>query len=328
MLEANSRYRGTIVAAMFCAFPIGYMVFSLLTLFTKDVSILTSICLISNLAASLLPCLFFQESPMYLIEKKVSFSRVLHVLNRIRAMNGRTLNNGLLTLLKANLQARTATDAIEGHNPLVPKVVEVPKEWKEKSIVGRFFCTWVYLYQFIILSLIGGFINCVYFAITLKISKLTSASVTVNGLIFALISLASTLLILPFGATLPRRLSLWLGQLVILAGCLVLFVFDWFDYKTGTLCEVLQGIITTVFIGGVMYTLFTPYFYYVTELFPVELRGTANALVNFCSLLLSMTAPFLYKFADDRRYNGIEATCIFGLVSLPLTFFLRETVVG
>ena len=207
------------------------------------------------------------------------------------------------------------------------KVTLEAEEQREMSIVSRFFCSWVYMYQFIILSLVGGMINCVYFAMTLKISKLTPASVTVNGLIFALISLASTLIILPFGASLPRRLSLWIGQLVIILSCLVLFLFDWFDFRSGTASEVLQGIITSVFIGGVMYSLFTPYFYFVTELYPVELRGTANALINFFSLLLSMAAPFLFKFADDRRFNGIESTSILGLVSLPLTFFLRETVV-
>ncbi len=309
---------------MFCAFPLGYMAFSGITLFTTDVSLLAAGCLLSNLLAGLAPCLLLQESPLYLVDQRQNDSRVLRVARRIRSTNGLPASEELLAQLQADLLERSQAE--QRGDPGAMKASVRGAGPDGRGILRRFFCTWDYFFQFAVLSLVGGMINCVYFAITLKISKLTAASVTVNGLIFASISLASTLLMLPFGAALPRKLLLWAGQLVILASCLLLLGFDLLGFKSGTAAEAIKGVITAGAIGGVMYALFTPYFYLVTELFPADLRGTANALINFFSLLLSMAAPFLFKFADDRGFNGIEATSVLGLVSLPLTFFLRETV--
>ncbi len=313
---------------MYCAFPVGYMIFSTITFYTKNVPLLTYICLGTNMIGGLAPCVFLQESPMYLFEMKAEPSKILRVMSKIRSINGQKANDELLSQLSTDLQARNEVEKNQAQLVRKTSVKGKEESSNEKSILGKFFCTWKYLFQFIALSLIGGMMNCVYFAITLKISKLTSASITVNGLIFAGISLVSTLLMLPFGASLPRKLLLLLGQLVIMASCLVLFVFDLFDLKTGVTIDVIKGVIIAVVIGGVMYAMFTPYIYFVSELFPADLRGTANALTNFFSMLLSMSAPFLFKFGDDRGFNGIEATSILGLVSLPLTFFLRETVGG
>jgi len=87
-----------------------------------------------------------------------------------------------------------------------------------------------------------------------------------------------------------------------------------------------QTAVAIIFCGTTFSALFTIFFLYVTELFPVELRGTASSIVLLVSNILSTVTPILAVASAKYKVHFLVGCSVVGIISIPLTFGLRETL--
>ena len=201
------------------------MTISLLSFTTESLGLLFGITIGLNVAVILLPLFFMKETPMHLLEKREREERFSRVLRYIRRIN----NGGKKTSKKDEdskhenlfLAIRNKWETMERVNSLISKNVDGLNKSK-KGIISLFLSEWRYVYQLVILTLVGGVINIVYFSVSMNISSITPGSFTTNGIIQSSVYLVSTLLILPISGKIKRRKALVVFQLIILAAALAL----------------------------------------------------------------------------------------------------------
>ena len=68
-----------------------------------------------------------------------------------------------------------------------------------------------HLYKIATLSLVGGFINVVFFSIAIHLDILGAGDIVVNGLVFSAICTACVLLSLPYASRMRRKAALVVG---------------------------------------------------------------------------------------------------------------------
>ena len=78
---------------------------------------------------------------------------------------------------------------------------------------------------------------------------------------------------------------------MMLIGALILLALSFVD-KTDTILY-LQTVISSVFCGMGFSMLFPIFFLYLSELFPINLRGSANSIILLFSNAISTVVPIL-----------------------------------
>jgi Major Facilitator Superfamily len=310
------------VIGMYIAFPLGNIVFNLMTFAIKSSFGLSLLTVVATFIGSLLPCLLVQESPVFLIRKhKLAKLRV--TLKKIAKFNSLETNKEIDKFIEdvAEIQVQMiSNDNLAGNEQL-------KQDKKDASInpVVVLFTTPQYLYQVIALSFIGGYVYLVYYGIYMNLQVLGTSSIQVSGMAFAGISFFCSICILPFVSGMRRKRWCVSMQLIMILGSLSMVPLSYLDTYDLDIVRYATVFISIFVVGGVMYAMFTPYYYYVSELFPVDLRGTANSAINLLFSLLAMATPFFCTLATDRGYHFLVGCSLMGLVSLPMTLFLRET---
>ena len=72
---------------------------------------------------------------------------------------------------------------------------------------------------------------------------------------------------------------------------------------------------------------FVFFFAYISENFPTRIRGLANALILFSAKMFGAFYPFFKNWSLGRDLHIMCGCCLLTLISLPLTFFGKETLV-
>lgn len=121
-----------------------------------------------------------------------------------------------------------------------------------------------------------------------------------------------------------RKLWIIIFQIciAIAAGILIGLSFlentDWVKLaKTG---------VSAFFIGALMSASFPILFLMIAELFPTEIRGFSNAVILFFGKIAAASAPFLSKLSKDYGFHILVGCSSIVLVTIPLNFFLPETM--
>ena len=323
----NSRLRNLLIVMMFCSYPVGSVFFNLISFYSRSYGFLAVVCLFASVLGTIFSCIALKESPLYLFEKKVSVSKIMIVLNGIRRINtdqSRNKENQNKILIGEEKEEENLREALSR----ATLIEEGPQNRRKSKIriptVIKFFTNVKYIYQFLILSLVSGLINSVFFGIIIKLGSLSGFSITINGIFFAIIELVSTIMMIYVGQRLNMRRSLIGGQSVLMGSAFILVLFAIFELDLLPGVEIAKVIISIVIMGGTMYSLYTPFYQYISELYPADVRGTANSLITFGGMILATTAPFVSKYAEDRNCHFLAGCCVLGLASLPLTFLLQE----
>ena len=268
-----------IVAGWMAAAPLGYMAFCLICLFTKNPEVLSFITMIAMVCSMGFPCLFCVESPQYLLEH-YEIDKMIESVEGIRKFNSKPDNPELKQKI-----LQEATKWVEEERSLQEK------KSKEVTPLWRVLTTRQYLYQVIALSFIAFLLEILYFGVAMNIDSMGTSSATLNGILVSIVQLISSIIVIYKAHKMSRRPWLLILQSVLIV-CGIFLVMLAFMADT-LLKKILIGITTIVLIGGVANATATPFYHYNSELFPVELRGTGNCLVNVIANSLSMVTPFI-----------------------------------
>jgi len=316
---AKTKLRSVTVAFFFLGFCLGCISINLFAYISTEPWFLIGVTLVIFLIFGI-PCLFlFKETPAFKINI-LDVQGFIKIIDEIASINRKDPR------LDAKYSKR-----IDSLNLIIERMKEISKEKKSKNIVERhpvltILCTKQYLYQFVVLSLIGGYLYSVFLGMSSNIQELGIRDIRINGVIFGVTQAIGNLVDIPCPNKMKRRLWNFIFQSFMMTGAIALLVLG-FIFPTKTFGVLLtQSIVSSAFCGTGLSALFPMFFLYVSELHPPELRGTANSLVIFVSNLISIGVPLLAAKSATLGIHFVVGCSIVGVISIPLTLSLKETL--
>lgn len=136
---------------------------------------------------------------------------------------------------------------------------------------------------------------------------------------------AGYLIALPLAHKMKRKLWSIIYQLLTLIGAIVLAFMSKSEQTKEE--KFFETVVSTCWMAVINSAQFPILFLYISELFPTEIRGLANALVLFTGKLLGALSPLLGTLSTSRGYHVLCGCSLFVLLSLPLSFFIKETLI-
>jgi len=320
--KENSKLYQYVVVAMFIGFPIGTAAFCLITYLTIDSDHLALITMISMTIGCMIPVFFVHESPTFLLEK-LHLTALYKNVKEIRKQNKLPADPAKLQQLESEIaQYEKAVKYSLTKRDTGSRFTDT----KKRSALLTILSTPVYLYRVIALSTFGGLLGSIFVGASINLSGLGSSDIRVNGVVFSMVEVVGTLCVLKHAGTMKRRFWGLVGQGTILLLAVILGILCLVLDPDSFLDQFMRVALGAGAIGGVMYALYSPFYYYISELFPVELRGTGNSLVLFVGNLITIATPYLMSMSDELGLHPLIGCSAIALVSIPLTFFLKETV--
>lgn len=174
------------------------------------------------------------------------------------------------------------------------------------------------------LILIGGFQYCLFYGMSINIDSLGLKDIKLNGMLLGVTQAIGYIAVIPFTHRMKRRWWSLTFQGVLLLGALVLLMLSKQEQTSQILFT--QSLVSTLLMASVMSALFPLFFIYITEAFPTEVRGTANALVLFSAKLIGSASPLLLQLSQDLGVHVLVGCALIGTLSFPLTFCMKETL--
>lgn len=175
------------------------------------------------------------------------------------------------------------------------------------------------------MSILASGIYMVFYGLAYSIQDLGLELINYNGIFFGITQSAGYLSILPFAYKMPRKRWMIIFQILILLGASILFFLSIIP-ETDTV-RLMETIVSTCILAAVNSCQFVFLYTYVSELFPIKIRGLANALVLFTGKMIGSTSPFFTSMSKGYGVHILIGCSLITLISLPLTFFLDETLV-
>ena len=174
------------------------------------------------------------------------------------------------------------------------------------------------------MSLIGGYLYSVYYGMSINIQELGIKDTKINGIIFGSTQALGYGVVLPFADKMKRKLWTLIFQLVMLTGAIILFFLSFLD-KTDTVLY-LQTVVSSVFCGMGFSMLFPIFFLYLSELFPIDLRGSANSIILLMSNAISTVVPILASESQKLKLHFLVGCSVVCIISIPVNFCLKESL--
>jgi len=305
-----------IVSGWLFIFSAGYIAFCCITFITHNPDTLSLISTLTVTISTLIPCFLIVESPLFELITKETKEFVKSV-DKIRIFNG--IEASEAQTLEIEREAISCKKQIESENFVKNRVMA-----NEHSPLRKIFSSGLYLYQVVALSLIQGLYLSVYYGSNFNMEAMGPSSIAINGITAGISQMLSGLVMGIVLYKLSRKTWAILLQSIILISALLLALAGLM--RKGTLVDISSSLIPTCIIIPLANAGLIPVVHYTCELFPVELRGTSSSLVNFFSILVSMGTVFISSYMDAININPLVGSCTVAVLSIPLTFFLRETV--
>lgn len=174
------------------------------------------------------------------------------------------------------------------------------------------------------MSLITGLNYMLFYGMTISIQELGLKSLQINGILLGVTQSLGYLGVFPFTHKMRRKKWLLIFQFFVFLSILSLFFLSLFEKSKVVL--LLQTFFSTFFIASLTSAQFPLIFLYISELFPTNVRGVANAIILFFGKLVGTLTPFLIDFCEKRKIHILVGCGILVFLSFPCTFLLDETL--
>lgn len=315
--------RSKTVAASFGAFAFGVIVLHALAYISTKPEFLLGIVLAVLGTSSIIFCLSVEESPLFFLNNsKVEkfFDLVEHIKVSRNKLPSTPEDNQTLLTLKSDLAEALRTKK-QHNNSATSKPTSTNSH---SSQLRSLFCNGRNVYTLTALCFIGGYVYSVFYGMSINIQDLGLKDTKLNGILFGITQGIGYLGMLPFSNNMRRKRWHIIFQLIMMTGAVILLILSLGGSSKRIL--IAQTAVAIIFCGTTFSALFTIFFLYVTELFPVELRGTASSIVLLVSNILSTVTPILAVASAKYKVHFLVGCSVVGIISIPLTFGLRETI--
>lgn len=293
---------------------LGIIAFNILTHFTKNATTLTLVVLSVLIVCTLIPLIYIEESPEFMLYSRDS-KKYMDLLEKYRKLNNHDHDH-------VHSHRESFDRFITDHYELLNKFEDPSKRNNQLHKMSKLSS---YVKDIMILSLVGGFMNTTMASIVLHLNVLSFSSITKNGIILGAMGVLSNLLTFPILKRMPRRKWLFIFQLAMILSGVFLFLTYSFSPRSTDFFKISNLAVPVVIVGIIVNAMWVPYYCYVSEVFPVDVRGMANSFIQVIANLIPVCSPFLFTLAEYYDVHFLVGSCLVGLVSAPLTLFLKET---
>lgn len=326
----QTKLRSSLVSISFLAYALGCVALNGIAYITMNPQYLMLFTAFF-LCCSVLPAFWtYYETPYYLFKRgKVTelFTTLMAIYKYNQGKHGvdETLMIGVENKLLEDLGFSThITHKAFFKSSTIVLEKEKTEEYQSSNSVAQLCCDGRNLLHLAGLILIGGFQYCLFYGMSINIDSLGLKDIKLNGILLGVTQAIGYSAVIPFTHKMKRRgWSIFL-QAALLIGAFVLLCLSRIPQTPNVL--LMQTVVSTLLMASVMSALFPLFFIYITEAFPTEVRGTANALVLFTAKLIGSASPLLLEFSQQMGVHVLVGCAVIGLVSFPITFCMRETL--
>lgn len=176
----------------------------------------------------------------------------------------------------------------------------------------------------IIVTVQGCNILTVYYGLTYSVQDLGLDKVNYNGILLGVFQMIGYIGVSLYMHRMQRRKWTIIFQIVMMASAAVLILLSFFPdhYEIKILKAVMSAGVITICNAG-QYSIF---YAQLSEIFPSDIRGLVGAITIVISKLAASLSPLLSDMGKGLGFHVMVGCCVFGLVSLPLSFFQKETL--
>lgn len=168
----------------------------------------------------------------------------------------------------------------------------------------------------------------IFYGLTTSIQDLGLKNVTENGIFLGVTQTIGYFICLPFAHKMKRKTWSIIFQIICLLGAIGLAYLSKINDNDSDLIGFLETIISTCVLATINSAQFPILFAYISELYPTKMRGLANAIILFTGKLFGALAPFMENIGLEYGYHVLVGCSSFLVFSLPLSFFIKETMTG
>ncbi len=330
----ETKLRSLVLTVGFFSFGLGCVAFNsfaFISLNSDFILKVISICII----ITVLPAFFIYHETPHFLYRKGRISELTHSLLSISQTN---LSN-LQSIEKSREIANFEDDLIIalgfGLNETTKAFfranninLQMKKRQgiKESTSMWKIFQNWTLFYNLLSLIAGGAVLYTVYYGMSISIDKLGFEDLRVNGIFVGVTQSLGYALVVPFTHKMKRKMWTLLFQVMILCITVALAILS--VESQSDLVKLLQAILATVLMPTVISAWFPLFYIYITEVFPSEVRGTANACVLFLARLVGSFAPFFESLSEHFNMHILVGCSLLVFVSLPLGLGMKETLVS
>lgn len=326
----STKLRSSLISLCFLSYAIGCIFLNSIAYLTTNPNILALI-VAASLIVSVVPAFFsYYETPYFLLKKgRISdlFRTLINIYKYNQGKQGVDdtlligVENKLLEMMGFGIHITQKTFF---KSSVVQFIKKRNKEYSHTNTIGRLCCNGRYVYHVLTLMLIGGLLYCLFYGMSINIQDLGLKDLKLNGILLGATQAAGYLGVAPFTHRMRRKKWCIVFQVLLLLGAVILSVLS--KETQTSLVQFEQTITSTCLMATIMSAIFPIFFIYITEIFPTEVRGTANAIVLFMAKLAGSLAPILESFSVSLGFHILVGCSVIVLASLPMTFFMRETL--
>ena len=176
----------------------------------------------------------------------------------------------------------------------------------------------------VILSLQTSLLYMLFYGMTTSVDKLGLSSINMNGIFLGLSQAFGFMIVMPFTHRMRRVLWIKIFNVAFIVVALILFLLSFMEE---TIIVTNLRIFFSMVSASVMSSCFPILYTYMAELFPVEIRGLSSAIIIFIGKISGPLALLITTLCNNMKIHVISGLSIFVIVCLPLSFFLKETLV-
>jgi len=326
----TTKLRSSLVSICFLAYAIGCIFVNTLAYFTTNPNVITLVTA-GLLIVSVLPCFCGYIETPYFLWKRGRIGDLYDALMTIYKYNqdkygmDPTLQLGVQSKLMEYLgiSSHVTQRTFFQQHAFYLKKTRIKDAPSSNSIV-RLFKTKKYLHHLVALVFLGGLLYCLFFGLSINIQDLGLKDVKLNGILLGATQGLGYLGVAPFTHKMKRRTWFMNFQFVILFGAIALFFLSVIPQTSKV--QLAQSFTSTLVMATSTSAMFPLFFLYISEVFPTEIRGSANAIVLFMAKLTGCLSPILEEISMKLSIHVLVGCSILVVPSLILCSKIKETL--
>ena len=330
----ETKLRSLVLTVGFFSFALGCVAFNAFAFISQNSDLMLKLIAVSIICTAAPGFFIYYETPHFLY-RKGRISELTHSLLSISQTNLAKLESGEKLKQVAFFEDELISEFGFGNSESskaffkannIRLVMTKKQGITETTSIWKIFRNWTLFYNLIALIAVGAVLYTVYYGMSISIDKLGFEDLRVNGILVGVTQSFGYISVAPFTHRMKRKKWTLLFQTMILGITIGLAVLS--KEPQTELVKQLQAILAALLMPTVISAMFPLFYIYITEVFPSEVRGTANACVLFLARLVGSFAPFFEALSEHFNMHILVGCSLLVFVSLPLGLGMKETLVS
>lgn len=315
-----SRFRGLTIGMQFVGYGFGCFLLNVLAFASLKIDFLLAVTFFS-MGPLGFAALFLIETPIYLLDKGNlnEFEKNARKIGKFNGKEESAIQSPIYQAVKEELVS------------VLSKCEQLKERRENRNCLNKYPIMIIllsrrHLPKTLKLLVVAFNFYCILYGLSVNLTGMGIDDIRINGIIFGLAQTLGYLIVFPFVQRMRRKLMVIIFNSIMLTGTIILLITSLTLSINDLRVQIFQSIVASLFLGAPVSGSLTLYFVHVSESFPPELRGSGNTLVLTLANIFCLLAPSMGKVASDLNIHFAVGCSALGVVAVPLSFFLTETL--